>query len=336
MALLFMDGYDHYNTAQSSWKYDGFGGTESMQVGRFGTGQAGYYGFAYYQLKILPSSYGTLIWGAAIKSSNWGHAFVNFSDGATTQLFLWCSASEGIKLYRGDNTLLATGTTPIANSRWYYIEVKFTISDTVGSCVVKIDGVTEINLTGADTKNTANATVNQVKTGCLNGANGVWIDDMYICDTSGGYANDFLGDCRVETLMPNNDGSLSQWYGSDNDQISNYMMVDEATAANSDTDYVKSATVGVIDTYAMSDLAMPAGATIFGVQQVLVARRDNSGFRHIAPVIKTLGSYVVGTDCNLGPGYRTWASPHSLNPANDLPWTVEDINGIEFGVKVTS
>ena len=38
------------------------------------------------------------------------------------------------------------------------------------------------------------------------------IDDLYICDGTGSAPhNTFLGDCRVDTLLPTADGTAQQW-----------------------------------------------------------------------------------------------------------------------------
>lgn len=337
MALLFCDGFDHYdfNDFYNKWTVGRNGSpTNFPTTGRFGSG---WNGAERWSRKDFGTSYGTLIVGAAIRQTSpgaWGNeAIFGFYDAGTLQCDVRTNVSSNLILVTRNGTTLGSAPFVMSSLIWYYVELKITFHNTTGVAVVRINGIEVINLTNQDTQNTANATANQLRIGshqdnAMNGA----IDDLYVCDNSGGTNNDFLGDVRVEAIYPNGNGNSSVLVGSDGNSTDNYLLVDE-TPSNEDADYVQGSTVGDKDTYAYGNLTSTAG-TVYGIQILPHARKTDAGSRSIATVARVSATEVDGPNRTLSTTYTYLPDIRETKPGGGA-WSISDVNGAEFGVKVT-
>lgn len=336
MALIFVDSFDHYVTADLDEKGWVVGTAASIQttVSRNG-GSAMLVAAAGTGTKrlALPSTYGTLIVGFAARFPSVGSdaIFFRFQEAGGTHVDLRHLVNGRLRVTRAGTTL-GDGTAVLINDQWYYIEIKVTISDTVGVAVVRVNGVLDINLSSQDTRNGATGIIDTVE--FEDHVAGVYIDDFYVADTSGGAPqNDFLGDIRVEALYPNANGNTSNLVGSDGNSTDNYLLVDEA-APNGDTDYVESSTVGDKDTYNYGALT-PTSGTVFGVQIVPYARKTDAGVRSIKSVARHSATEVDGPEKTLNTTYIYLPDVRETKPGGGA-WSISDVNGAEFGVKVSA
>ena len=347
MSLIFFDSFDHY-TAQADGALKGWSNGPTIQAaqGRFGTAALGcQISHSNFSPKfILPSPLSTIIVGAGYRGptlwSAGGCPFI-LQDGATIHLLLFITAAGLLELYRGA-TLIGTGSTVLAVSTYYHIEMKATIHDTLGECIVNINGVEEINFTG-DTRNGANASVDRIDFGAsgVGASNFQNWDDLYICDDvdqsiaqPGSPPNDdFLGDCRIEALLPNANGTTSNLVGQDSNSTDNYLNVDEA-APDSDTTYNESSTVSDKDTYNYGALSSTAG-TVYGVQVLAYAKKTDAGVRSIATIARSGGTEEDGATHTLTSTYAWARSIRGAKPGA-AAWSISDVNAAEFGVKVTA
>lgn len=219
MALIFMDGFDHYATADITRKWNSIVGTSGYVYIASGAGRRG--GAA---LQVNNASYvwknfaavPTVIVGFAYKpaalyaSVNTNTDIVDFTDGSIVHVSVHPQSDGSLKVYRGEATTLlgssAAGVLTVGN--YNYIEAKVTISDTAGAVELRVNGVAALTLSGIDTRNAGNGTVDGVMFGGSVGVNvNMYFDDLYICDTSGAHNNDFLGDVRIEPFFPSADGT---------------------------------------------------------------------------------------------------------------------------------
>jgi hypothetical protein len=327
MTVVFMEGFDHYaNTQLLSYKGWNTNQMWSMQAGRFG-GQAWYNGQGSANWHALPGSYTELIYGIAGKMIDFdpSNAFA-VMNGASTVVAKVMPVTIGSdrfwKIVNSAGTTLATGTTKIATATWYYFELRVVVSATVGTVELRLNGspTAECSATGV---NTGSATINTI----LASGNQFYYDDIYCVDPNSGSSptNTWLGDVRVETLMPTGDGNSTAWTGT-------YTAVDESVA-NDDTDYIYSATPGQVETYGLSNLSVSAG-TVFAVQMNLTARKDDAGARTIAPVVR-VGStdYVGTTTTSLSSSYLGYRQLYDRLDPSGAGWTVPIVNAMEAGVK---
>jgi hypothetical protein len=338
MTLRFIDSFDHYATADIGQKYSSSNGaTISAGNGRRSTASLRFSSPVGTVTRVLDSQ-GTWIVGFGLKFAALGGgdaAFLTFLDAGTNQVDIRLRADGTIRATR-NGTALATSTNALSAATTYYIEVKVLISDTVGTVEVKVNGSSTnwINITGQDTKNTANATANAVALSGASSGGNTDFDDLYVCDGAGSVNNDWLGDVRVDCYMPDGNGNSSQLTGSDGNSTDNYLLVDEASQ-NGDTDYVQSATVNQKDTYTFADMSHTP-SSIFGTQLNMISKKDDSGTRSIAAVTRSAGTDYDGSTQALGTTYVDNRDLREVDPATSAAWTRTNLNSAEFGVKVAA
>jgi hypothetical protein len=328
MAIVLIEGWDHLTASEVTSK--GWSANpNSMAAGRFDGQSASYTGASTTLNKTLPSSYSTLFAGFAFNPASLPASTQDFfclQAGATLTFRLGLNTSGELVVRNSGGTIIATGTTVLVAGSWYYIEVKCVINGASGSAEVHLNGVTEISST-AGNFGSANLDTVSFRTMSFTTAR-VQIDDVYVADSSGSAPrNTFLGDVRVETIYPNGAGAHSDWIP--NSGSSHYTQVDEAQA-DGDTSYVSDSTPGHIDTYAFGDI--DTGATVYGVQTNLYARKDDANTRQIAPVVRQSGTDSVGATVTLGSSYATFSQLYNQDPTA-ADWTPTTVNADEFGVK---
>jgi hypothetical protein len=344
MTLLFIDGFDHYTNILQ--KYDtnpGSGGTLNSAYARTGTGGFQSTSSGGVCQKYLSSSteHATLIAGIALRRTatlNGSGRLLQFlSDtGSTIHATLNADSTGKLRVTRGDYnaTLLGSeaGNTLSVINVWHYVEVKILLSDTVGTVEVRVDGNTTpvINLTGQDTKNAGTKTVfDSIGIGSEGSFGNVNSDDFYVCNGAGSVNNDFLGDIKIDTLLPNNNGFSSALVGSDGNSTDNYLLVDEVPPNT--TDYVSSATIDQKDTYAFSNTTV--AGTVMGVQINSFAQKNDAGTRQMAHVTRRSIDYD-SADMTVGQGFGYYRTLQETDPNTSAAWTTSGVDGAEFGVKV--
>lgn len=348
--LRWVEGFGH-DQSQTNLKWDGTLDTfwQVQAVGRFDTYGAGPVGGPLDMrgggYKNFGGSETTWTVGIAVK-------MITYSNGNPVALFSgWQGGSRqwrveidstGRLVFARGTTTVETGTT-ILGTDWRYLEAKVVCDNTVGEYEVKIDGVTEMADTGVDTQAQATAAVDRINF-MANDDRGdtaiiaCYCDDIYVCDSvdsgvTGAPNNDFLGDVKVQTLMPNGNGNTSNFVGSDADSTDNYLLVDEVPSGDGDTTYVESSTVSDKDTYAYENLASAAG-TVYGMMLSPFARKTDAGTREICTITRLAGTEEDGPNQPLSAGYVFKSDIREADPAG-IQWTVANVNAAEFGVKVT-
>jgi hypothetical protein len=339
MALVFCDGFDHYTTSLFTTKWDARGGSGDLTIGtsyrRGSTGQGLWWRYNSGEpnfRKDLPSN-ATYTFGLALQpvaSIGADDPLISLRESGTTHISLQYDSSNHLKVVMGASTVLGTGSTVLQVSTWYYVELKVTINDSTGSFELRINGQTETSGSGVDTRNGGTGVIDNIYFTTAQFSS-QYMDDFYVCDGSGSVNNSFLGDIKIETLYPSGAGTTTQFTPSTG---SNYQNVDETTP-NDDTDYNYTSTTGNKDTYAYADLATTAGI-VYGVQQLIYARKDDAGTRTIAPVARSGGTDYDGSTVSLLDTYTYFRSVRDVNPNTSSGWTISEVNGAEFGVKLVS
>lgn len=342
MVLRFIDGFDHYtNAASYALKYNAYLTTLAPGVGRRSGSNAarlGNYG-SDFLLKTLDDQT-TWVVGFAYKrdvTANDEKAILLLKDNTgATQIGLYLHGLDGLlRLWRGDqSTLLATSSTALSTGTWYFLELKTVISDSSGTLELRINGVTAATFTGDTKQSSTLSTARSIRLGggVYASTDYGYIDDLYICDGTGTSNNDFLGDCRVDTLYPNGTGNTAQF--TPTGSANNWENVKDVNP-DSDATNNASATVGQIDSFAFGDLVNQSG-NIFGAQTNFVARKDDAGTRTMRPVVRVNGTNYEGADIALGTSYLDYTQIIEQNPATASAWTTDALNGAEFGYKVQS
>lgn len=267
------------------------------------------------------------------------------ADSGTTQVDLRLNSDGSLTATRNGTSLGNTGSGTVSPGVWTHFEFKATIHPTAGTIYVAVNGVQKLSLTTQNTRNTANSSANQVTIGLGSslgaGISGnVFFDDIIIYDGQTTDANGLaditgpIGDCGLYWIEPSGAGTTTQWTP---DTGSNYARVNEATP-DGDTSYVADATVGDMDTYALTDLPISV-ASVKSVAQLHYARKDDVGSRAIQAALRSGGGNTAhATAQSLGNSYLYYFSNWGQNPNNGAAtnWTVAAINALEAGQKVNS
>lgn len=352
MSILFADSFDSYITADflKKWNSVVIGDSNTWVIsagnGRNSTASfrstyvssSGPNAAAMGSVTVTASQTGGVAHSlrlSALPSSTQTDAFLRFHDTAVLHVDFRITSSGTIQATR-NGTVLATSSNSLSANTTYHIEAKVKIDDTVGTVELRVNGSSTgwINITGQDTRNAGNATFNTINIGhslstTFAAAIITDIDDVVIWNTSGSVNNDFLGDVKVQALLPSGAGNSAQFTPSTG---SNYACVDDASP-NDDTDYVSSSTVGNVDTYAYGDLSTVG--TVLAAIVMLYMKKTDAGARSVAPVVRHSGTDYVGTDINPGTTYSYGKQIYELNPGTSAAWTASEINAAEFGSKVT-
>ncbi|MDD3029228.1 MAG: hypothetical protein PHS57_02970 [Alphaproteobacteria bacterium] len=340
MAFRFIDGFDHYTTVAAmaeKWTTC-YGNAAPNQDGRRSGSLAMATGGSYgYVLRTIDDQ-STWVIGFAFCSASaptYERTFLSLYDSSgSVQVSFTMTTTGIIRAYRGEmSSLLAAASVAISNGAWGYLEFKSVIADSSGSVEVRLNGATILTFTG-DTKNSSSlATACSFRIGgSANGAGSYLIDDLYVCDATGTSNNDFLGDVRVDTLLPTGAGASTQFTPVGN--ASNYENVCDASS-DDDTTYNEADTADSADTFVFDDLSL-LGADVFGVQANIVARKDDAGTRTMAPMATIDSTDYAGAAQSLGDSYADLTHVWETNPATSSSWTESDINGAEFGYEVAA
>lgn len=339
MALVLMEGFDHVNSttqlALKGWTLVnsatlGVAGRINGNCARFTNANS-----SNALVKSLPSTYSTVIVGFAFRNSSTptaDHLQLRLrTSGGATVAEAYVTSTGVLRVKNSGGTTIATGTTAIVANTWNYVELKLVVNGASGSCEVKLNGQAEIASTTGNfgSTNVGDVYLNRNQTQV---AGNVEYDDIYVCDTSGSLNNNFLGDFHVQTLYPTADGNYSQWTPSSGSN--HYDRVNE-TAPDGDTTYVSDATVGHRDSYVYGDLT-PLTGSVFGVQTVMYARKDDAGTRQIAAMVRRSGSDYDGSTVTLTTSYTYYSEIRETDPSTSAAWTISGVNAAEFGVKTVA
>jgi len=361
MALLFLDSFDHYATADLSQKWTSISSSGSGTVaigsaaGRRGSNSLRFGNAAstdsetFFVQKVVAAGDATAIAGCAVLVPNntvgtLGMALAQFKDGATVQVTLRLVNDGRLAVVRGPNTggstVLGTSTAAIAFGAFAYIEWKVLIHPSAGTVDVRVNGVSVLSLTGQNTRNSAASQWSSLVLGVADSgpttttftATSIDYDDLYVLDGTGAAPwNTFLGDVRVDVRLPTGAGATTGFTPSTG---ANWQNVDDATP-NGDTDYNSASSSGLTDTFVVQD-APVTGAAILGVQQCLNMKKTDASTCTVAPVIRHVGVDNVGTSLAVGTTYAYGLAVAQTNPGTGAQWTEAGFNAAEFGYKRTA
>lgn len=258
-----------------------------------------------------------------------------FLDSTTLQIDLAVNETGHVLVRRSGSTTLGTSAAAVifAGSE-HHIQFMVVINDATGTYEVKVDGVSVLSGTGADTKNTANAYANGYDIG-NGGASGssIDIDDLYVWNGAGSLNTGFPGDVKVFASLPSGAGNSAQWTPSTG---SNYQCVDESSP-NAATDYVSETTVNEKDTYAFADIA--GSGTVLGAQVSVYAQKSDAGaVRGIKAVCRSGSTEADSAEAILSTSWRyALQVPFETDPATSAAWaSLAALNAAEWGVKLTT
>jgi len=333
MALLWMDGFDHGNPTN---KFDGGelidNNTGDSYARFYGGGISLSSGVAYLR-KNLGVNKTTIYMGAAFKKNTVGEPAYNiaypilafYDEGKIYQIKIHLMVNNVISVYDGGDTLLgSTSDNVIADKIWYYIEVKVTISATVGQVLIRLNEQEVLNLTSKDTKYGSDY-IRSVKIAGINSNKTVYWDDFYIDDAQ------FHGDGHIKVFMPDVDGNSSDFTRSTGSN--DYECVDEIPQ-NEDTDYISSGTSNHKSIFGITTGILN---TVKGIQVNNYCRIEQAGIRKITPIVRSNGTDYSGTETEAIQSEYVWESEiFEDDPDDSNVWDQTKLEAAEFGLEITT
>lgn len=337
MALISGDGFGYYGTSQVPLKWDG--GTSQFQIlstgGRnngprlrltfpFGSG---------YVRRNLTSPLTTMIIGVRINPESIDSAllhFRNFTNNAI-HIALVLNGASKIAIKRGgvNGTTIGLGSISVPTNQYSYLEVKVVISSTIGSVEVRLNGATvpDVIVSGINTQTGASPNIEQFVLGAdATYAGACSYNDLYVCDMSGTINNNFLGDIRIDTLIPNGDGFYQQFTPSQGSQ--HHPLIDEILPDI--TDFLSSSTTGQKETVFVTDIG-----TVNSIKAVQVnnyVQKSDAGLAQARNLLRSDSVDVNGATVALSTNPFYISTIFETTPAS-VAWTQTTVNAVEIGLE---
>lgn len=360
MALLWMDGFDHYGSGAAGrlamldgvWAEISSNWTPTATNSRTGTAALRGSSFTGAQVirRVLGGAKTVVGVGGAfylnvLPAANLAVKLCDFRDAANAiQVIIFVDSTGTVSAYRGDGvTLLGTSASPaVVASAYQHAECKVVFSQTVGSVEVRINGVTVLSLTGQDTVASALVECSQVSVfGTKNTPTNVLtldIDDVFAWDDSGTLNNDFLGDRRVRTLFPDADTATEDWVATG--ATDGFDCIHDA-APDNETTYISAAPLTgspptpLTSIYGLQDPPAGAGA-IAAVQTYVRMRKTEAGVTDVQVSMLSSGDESAGADHAITEAYTYWMDVHELNPNTGTVWSEASLSAAQLQIKRTA
>lgn len=364
--ILFADSFDHYSFANMGQKWDAIVDSGSgIATARTANG-----------LHVqVNSSFDKIISGSLDATNTYtiGFAFrrnayplsgdkevIVFRNSTdNVQQFGLSYSSTGVwKLWRGPGTtngasilggtVLASSSAAYAMSGFQYVELAVRVHNSAGTYELRIDG-TPIAMSAANPATAQNtgttggtAGFNRFRIECGEPASTTFdytIDDLYMLSDSAA-GGSFLGDIRVMIARPAGDSGTYAAFTASPVQA-HYLNVKDnsGTFPDGTTTRNESSTLNQQDNYTFDQLAgiqnIKAVQVVASVQAVTASRGVKLASRS--------GTGGAGTTDNLATEATVGTSSFTMirnvwatNPATSAAWTLAEVNGAEFGLKLTT
>jgi len=289
------------------------------------------YRFAYPSGSINTIGFALRLWlpNLPVASATWPAWEIRDSNNAP-QISITIGTTGTISVYRGQSTsplgtLLGTTTVPVVSANAYnHIEAKIFIDAVVGTVEIRVNGVTVLNLTGQNTKNTAVTGTAQIVYVARIGAPVSYHKDFIIWDTTGTFNNNFLGSVSVVDIDTNADTSLT-WTPSTG--TTGYGILDNNPPLD-DAAYIAAAT-SLSNTFGLADL--PADTTsVRGLVLVNRSRKIDGGDGNVQMGIISGASTGLGSNRPITTAYTYWRDVIEADPATGAQFTPSAFNAASF------
>lgn len=330
MALQFYDGFDHYATVNDMLSRTGMlqytATTGSFVTGRNGNGKelSGSFNASLGQ-RVAEAGMGASMFCGS------GDIVINLMDLVANSVQVQVVLRQrnfSIEVYRGSTLILLTANNVFGEGQ-NFVEVWAKIDASVGYVKVIVNQQTLVNITAANTQNSANAWWDGLQVSSAS------IDDLYYADATTGDGthpcNAPLGDPRVYTQYPNANAAV-QFTPLAN---ANWQEVSE-TAFDGDVSYNFSQTPGQEDLFTITPTPSTITA-ILGVQITGAYRKDDAGLRKIKNALKSSATEVYGTAMALADTSYQWRTDLFVqDPNGSTDWARAAVNASQIGYNLAA
>lgn len=364
MALLWCDGFDHYGTTPN-------GGRDAMLAGPWaeidGSGspvprvdatfqRTGPYALRFPASGATPGFYlarrlfgadksivglGFGLYMPDVPVVNGRNGF-SLRDNANAAVLTFALQSDAsVQVFRGTTAGTSLGRTGqvLTAQAWNHVEIRAHRDAAVGGVEIRVNGVTALDIAGANTgaADFAGVSFGKLDTGAI-----AWyemaIDDVFAWDTAGASNNDFIGPQGVHTLFPDQDTVESDW--TRNAGATDFEAIDEVPP-DGDTTYIEAAAANDVSVFGLADL--PSGVSaISAVQLTGMLRKTDAGSAQVQMSLLSsdVGSPPApaeanGADRPITEVYTYWPDVLESDPATGAPWTPGAVNAARLKIERT-
>ncbi len=348
MSLIFMDGFDLYSSINDV-KSAGWRGMDNLVVntsgGKFGGGcVGGTVDDQGWQISVRGDDGGTIDDGETL-IIGWYYKIDDGSLGNDDQLLgiysgvnFQCGLRQNSSgaLYARDDTDSTVGSASsetMSPDTWHYLEFKASSSTSSGTIIVRLDEVEVINVSGVDTQSGGWASVR------FTGDNAAWlIDDVVIMNGDGGRLNDFLGEVRIATILPDEDTLQDDFIQSSSGSTASLLNTPSGSWPD-DSEYIESNNISDETRVKMGEMPENLG-TIHAISTINQPRKTNVTSKRIRGLIRSNGStFLDDHDSPILDEYVLNRTIHVEDPGQGSPsvlWDETSLNNLEIGVRITS
>lgn len=343
MAIIWMDGFEHYGTGTTgkdnmvNYGVYSTGGTSSISNTRARSGTLSCRTPDFrrsFNANLTTAGVGCAIWLDSLPATDTLYFFQFRDNNGNVLCRFGLSNSQELVLYRQNSVEIGRSAPgQITAGGWFHYECKFVPNGATSSIELRINEVTVYsnnsfpigNVSGPGNTATSTASVE------FQLANVVWsyLDDFFAWDSSTSYNNTFLGDKRVATMFPNGDTVAAAW--TPNAGVTGYTQISE-TAIDGDTTYVSTATVGAISEFDFEPMPTAAVA-LSAVQIYTAARKTDTGTCNIGTDIVSGATSSAGATQVCTTSYIYAQNIFQTDPNTGALWTKAGVDAAKIRIE---
>lgn len=344
MSLLWIEGFDHYGTGSAGATIAEAGAWAELDNASPSTANPRTGTCA---LRIGLASTARRVLGGPIANCGAGGAFylsqlpgasnracriLAFKDAANNdQITLTIETTGTIGVWQG-LTQIHTSTDLVYARSYFHLEAYVVVDSAAGALEVRVNGVTFINLTGIDTDPRGTGEVSQIE--IAQGASAgltMDVDDLFAWSGAGSDNNDFIGDKKVYTVVPNADTATEEWSlasGTDT-----YAMLDGIPPVDGSA-YIYADAAGPKSVVELGSIPAEVVA-IAGAMSATRAWKTDAGNAKVLPSVISGGTEDTGDEHALSQAPTYYHDVYETDPNTGAPWTVSGINAAQYGIERT-
>ncbi len=206
--VMFIDGFDNYDSLKTKWDMSYTGMSIVQGAGRRATAGLHLYSNDHRDEHCLGKGFdpiSDIIVGLAYKrvKDDTGSVSIRFMNDSVVQ----CKVDLGWEdiVFTTNSGVTGQCSSCMASGTWNYIEMGVSIHDLNGYAEIRVDESTVISGSNIDTT-TSGSTVNSVRIyvdhESVHDESYAYIDDVYMSSVSGTVGSSFLGICLVDVIYP--------------------------------------------------------------------------------------------------------------------------------------
>jgi hypothetical protein len=247
------------------------------------------------------------------------------------------SAAGSIEVLGENNAVVASSTEVIETGQWYYIEVKFTATDStaIGDVYVKVNGSGWVDVPAGEDMDWYDQEQDyygfpEVQLGCIAGYANCGqhlIDDLVVTTSGLPEPTGNLGSVNIVGIVPTGDGATGQFTNSSGTDVDKYLYVNNVL--NSSLYVESSGNVDTIEMYKYSDPTQSLYEVIAVKQQNLVKSSEAGGSLRNIVDSQITGSWDIPSN-----EFIMYTHHFTKNPKTGSAFTQSEIENIEGGFKI--